>query len=154
MGAIHATGFTEQLYKRAPGKFYVRDSKVEYSKDETEREYILGDKKSDAEIRFRARPLPGCCGVLVVYYLRPSGFKNQTKAFNEALSLIIDAAGKAKFGNVLLTQTVGSLGYQTLNDGIGKFLFTNWKTNNQIGVFQFETKAPEAVKKVVGFEGE
>jgi hypothetical protein len=160
MGAIQAVGFTDQLYHVVGrGLFrglYLRTAPLPWSEDKTEQSYTLHNKKHEPVVSFRARPLPGCCGVLVVYYLRPSrDSKEPQKVFTDTLNLIVEAAGLAKFGSVLLTQTVDTAGSAaTAAMAKPSAFFTNWKTNNRIGLFVLETKAPEAEPKKAAFDGE
>jgi len=155
MGAIHANTFTNELYRNIPRGNYLRDKRA-YSEDQTERVYKIYNKRHEEVVSFRARPLPGCCGVLVVYYLRPnsSSRKSNTETFQETLTLIVRCAGLAKFGNVLLTQTTGSAGYDTLVSSGSSFKFTNWKTRNDVVTFQITTTPPPADEPVARFEGE
>lgn len=159
MAAIHAENFTDELYQRVNTGIlrgnYLRNRVLTYSDDKTERQYSIYGRKGGLVVEFRARPLPGCCGILVVYFLRPAhDAKEPQKVFTDTLALIMEAAGMAKFGCVLLTQATESEGYKALNDGMGKFLFTNWKTSNKIAVFHFETKAPALAVKKASFSGE
>jgi hypothetical protein len=158
MSAIHATGFTEQLF-RVVGRglfrgLYLRHGKP-YSQDSTEEQYELYDKRHNKVVTFRARPLPGCCGVLVVYYLRPDrSAKDPQKVFTDTLALIVEAAGKAKFGAVLMSQTADSAGFAALYAQQHGSQFTNWKTNHRVGVFVLETAAPVEEPKKAAFDGE
>lgn len=157
MGAIHHNQFTEELYKIIPKGMYLRDNSNKYSDDQTERTYRLYNKKHREIASFRARALPGCCGVLVVYYLRPAPCKRQEDSitvFRDTLEGIVQAAGMAKFGAVLLTQVVGSLGYNALCNNNNSLRFTNWKTDNTVATFQISTKRPEEPPKAATFEGE
>jgi|SRR5271157_810740 len=154
MGAIHANEFTECLYKEIGLLKYLRDNSLEYSDDKTERQYTIFSRCSNPIVNFRARPLPGCCGVLVVYYLRPTQTKNSLKVFRATLSLIVKAAGKAKFGLVILSQTINSPIYDILKNAHLTTQFTNWKTKNQVGIFTIKTtyKEKKIARKV--FDGE
>ena len=161
MGAIHADNFTEALYKVIQRGYFLRDSEVKYSDDKTERLYdlwrrkLVGDKHEKLAT-FRARALPGCCGVLVVYYLRPTQVGSAAKIFNLTFELIRKAAGKAKFGAVLLTQTRPSTGEGILDAKTGGFrsMFTNWKTRNEISTFLFLTEDVDPPKKAATFGSE
>ena len=161
MSAIHHNEFTEQFYKVVPKGQYLRDNKIPYSEDKTEREYTLYNTKHTKLVSFRARALPGCCGVLVVYYLRPNNLKaglletaeeKQLRVFEETLELIRIAAGKAKFGTLLLTQTESSIGGKTGYTPVASFV--NWKTKNKVLVYQVETPEPPVEAKKGKFEGE
>ena len=143
MGAHHAEKFTEQLVLNPPFGTFWRERPSDWDEDKTERIYkqysIL---KKECIVEFRARMLPGCCGVLVVYYLRPQRAKNQVKIFKQTLATIIKVAAQTKYGAVMLTQTAGSLGYQALFDypnmsSIPDFI--NGKTRNYVGVFVIPT---------------
>lgn len=160
MGATHAQNFTEVLYGLVNRGIlrgnYLRDKVLDYSADKTEREYMIFDRKGRLVVGFRARPLPGCCGILVVYYLRPgSAVKEPQKVFTDTLDLILEAAGLSKIGSVLLTQTVDSLGFKALASSTQpRALFTNWKTSNNVGVFMLETAAPAEEAKKANFSSE
>jgi hypothetical protein len=163
MGIYHAVGFTEQIH-RLSKKHYCKDEQWN-KEDLSEREYKLESRKDGNIIAsFRARALPGCCGVLVVYYLRPGvtkrGLFHQSaeSIFKETLELIIQAAGKAKFGAVLLTQTLNSTGAKVLGEMLGCHIetFTNWKTKNKVSTYLFPTvhKATKPPVKGPTFNGE
>jgi hypothetical protein len=143
MSAIHANEFTEQLYKLAGKKIYIRDNADSYSGDKTERCYSIYDKKTNKKIIvFRARPLPGCCGVLVVYYLRPQGGTSAQgiQVFKSTLmSLIVPAAGNAKFGAVMLSQVDGSLGDSAMSISALSSNFVNHKTAHSVHIYCIHT---------------
>lgn len=156
MSAIHPNSFTEALFKEVQAlswqRYYLRVETLGYSDDKTERSYVLVDKLSGkAACTFRARPLPGCCGVLVVYYLRPAVSSN-ISFFKKTLRLIEKAAGRARYGCVLLTQTDASAGY-TAMDSAPQWAFVNWKTNNGVGVF-LRAVGKTAPKPAPDFNGE
>jgi hypothetical protein len=158
MGAIHAIGFTEQMHIVLPGSMYLRSTNYDKADDRTEYSYTVMNKKTGKSVAtFRARPLPGCCGVLVVYYLRPSVDKTAEKVFGSLVVLILKAAGQAKFGQVIFTQANGSTGAKILSVFGSRIVahFTNWKTKNGILTFLFSTVPPkETVKKRPTFDGE
>lgn len=165
MAAIHAENFTDELYKRVNTGIlrgnYLRHRTLTYSDDKTERQYSIYNRRGRLVVEFRARPLPGCCGVLVVYYLRPAhDAKEPQKVFTDTLSLIAEAAGLAKFGSVLLTQTQDSSGFRAFtSSGWHSDLpvqpeFTNWKTGSRVSVFMILTKAPPEAPKRASFSGE
>jgi H+/gluconate symporter-like permease len=159
MGAIHATGFTEQMHAVLPGNVYLKATNYEQAEDKTEYSYTIIRKSTQTTFAtFRARPLPGCCGVLVVYYLRPS-YKNPKtaeKTFKDVAEMIIDAAGRARFGQVIFTQTVASSGERVLNSMKmnGIVMFTNWKTGNKVCTITFQTHEPPKAKTIPNFDGE
>lgn len=163
MGAIHASNFTEELYRRVNTGIlrgnYLRDHVLDYSADKTEREYNILDRRSRGVVSFRARPLPGCCGILVVYYLRPDrNSKDAQKVFTDTLNLIVEAAGGAKYGAVLLTQTVDSAGHRALSEAAAgpavTCRFVNFKTGNEIVTYTIATKAPVEEAKKAAFSSE
>lgn len=152
MGAIHNEGFTDKLYESVPKGWQLRDFPV-YSDDKTEREYRLR-RKGFYGINFRARALPGCCGVLVVYYLRPAN--NKPFTFRATLRWIVKCAGQTKFGAVMLTQTDGSLGLKALSykqEYTPSAVFKNFKTGNGVAVYVIDTEY-KAPKKKLKFEDE
>ena len=168
MAAIHATGFTEQLFRVLPKNVYLRTS-TPYTDDKTETQYDVHDRKTHGKIvTFRARQMPGCCGVLVVYYLRPVGSMRKTgrffarmpeDVFLEYAELIIKAAGLAKNGQVIFTQIVESAGAKTLQklclgDKYCRSEFTNWKTNSKVYTFLFLTEQPKKPEAKPVFSGE
>lgn len=151
MGALHHDDFTEQMFKQMPKTMYLRTNGVRHSDDATEREYNLFERDTHKKwISFRARRLPGCCGVLVLYYLRPDkelGSSKQRSVFLETLAMVQRAAGLSKLGMVLMTQTMDSAGDRALDGqpAVGKFV--NWKTNNTIRTYVFYTEKPPAPPK-------
>jgi len=160
MGATHTNSFTDAMFC-AVNKGFLRGMylRVEnFRVDTTEREFKLISKKQKEIIRFFARPLPGCCGVLVVSYLRPGNAeKDPEKVFAATLQLIVKAAGDAKFGTVQLTQVGNSTGYNALRDELHilpTYTFTNYKTGNTVGVFFLGTEAPPPEPKGTRFDGE
>lgn len=157
MGAIHATGFTDKMYRVLPKSVYLKDSAVEHSADKTERLHeVFSTKTHDSILSFRVRPLPGCCGVLTVYYLRPSG-KNKVTTFKKWVLIILKAAGLARFGQVIFTQKAASEGADVLSrlpSGV-RVPFTNWKTKNAVETFLFPTVEPKSkLRKTPTFSGE
>lgn len=162
MGAIHATGFTEQMHRVMPAGFYLKDKSPIYDNtaDKTEVEYTVFVKRSGTKLlSFRARPLPGCCGVLVVYYLRiEHGIKDPVRVFEAFVQLILTAGSRAKFGQLIFTQTSESAGERSLMKLSTRFcsLFTNWKTGNLINTILVPTAKPEEpIRKVTpSFGGE
>lgn len=153
MGALHHDDFTEQMFKLVPEGMYLRTNGVRHSDDGTEREYHFYERKTHKQwISFRARRLPGCCGVLVLYYLRPDkdlDAKKQRVLFLEVLSMVVLGAGFAKLGTVLMTQTVDSAGDRALvSAGFKPIMpFVNWKTGNSISCWSFVTTKPPAPPK-------
>lgn len=107
MGAIHEDGFTIELYKRPiPDGTHLRDWPVSYSDDKTEHEYALCDMTGKRLVTWRARLLPGCCGILTVYYLRPNSDQTLAKAqlwYEKTVELIIAAAHVAKLGMIIMS---------------------------------------------------
>lgn len=161
MSALHHDDFTEQMFRACPKGWYLRTNAVRHSDDQTERDYSFFDRDtSEKRITFRARRLPGCCGVLVLYYLRPEktlDSKTARSLFLTVKELVIKAAGFAKLGQVLMTQTADSAGDAALVSGGHKSLlgFTNWKTKNSIAVYAFGTEKPPAPKpKAPEFDSE
>lgn len=140
MGAVHANGFTEKLYAVASSKHLIRDAAVPYSDDKTEHGYTFGyvkDGQLANSISFRARPMPGCCGVLVVYYLRPNSTleaKEAARLYKETVGLILEAAKAAKYGMVAMSllsnshQAIKILREQNFTD----CSFINGKTGNGV----------------------
>ncbi|MDE1766612.1 MAG: hypothetical protein KGI27_10140 [Thaumarchaeota archaeon] len=101
MGAVHANNFTSELYLiKGPGQ--LRVSPVKYSDDSTEYqyEYWKVGAKPKRLISFRARPLPGCCGILVVYYVRPDGGR---ESWYSTMIAVFDAAKKAGYATLMLS---------------------------------------------------
>jgi len=144
MGAIHSTNFTENLYANIGWRWKLRDRDMgKYSDDQTEREYSIYNLQNKRVVVFRARALPGCCGVLVVYYLRPSEIGSAMGTFKKTLKLIMKAASKAHFGLVMLTQTVDSTGDTILKAMSTPVTWTNWKTKNNINTYQLTTEKPK-----------
>lgn len=159
MGAVHHDDFTEQMFKQVPEGMYLRTRAVQYSDDVMEREYMLFARDTHEKwISFRARRLPGCCGVLVVFYLRPTEHAKKGKeVFMDTFFRIKTAAGLAKLGSVLLTQTKGSLGQELLSKsslGHMEFSFVNWKTDNEIVGYSFNTTPPPKPAPVRKFDDE
>jgi hypothetical protein len=138
---------------------FVQDAELKYSDDKTEREYTVGIKGVSSNVlTFRARPLPGCCGVLVAYYIRPSHLKaaQQERLFKQTVEWIIEAASYAKFGAVLFTQVADSNGAKMLTgavkEGVVTNNFTNWKTGNELRAYVALTPKPPENKG--NFNGE
>lgn len=153
MSVTHDETFTEKLFQACPRNMYVRDFKVE-SEDKTERSYTFYSRKGVRIGSFRARRLPGCCGVLAVYYLRPStNDPKQAKAtFQRLLSVITNAAQAALYGAILLTQTAGSTGQMALSElagaaGVNTSTFRNWRTNNTVITYVIHTADPRKPEK-------
>lgn len=151
MSAQHSEDFSEKFYQRCPLFKHVRDERVAYSDDKTERSYTIYDRKFNRLCAFRARRLPGCCGVLVIYYLRPTTTKERAAiaVFQKTLEWIRLAAGDAKYGAILLSQVVGSAGYEALeaarmaNQASD---LTNHRTKNRLRVYLIETIPPKEPK--------
>lgn len=155
MGAIHAENFSDGLHRTAPKKYYVRSLKLDYSDDKTERKYTVKEMKTGNTVAtFNARPLPGCCGVMVVYYLRP--VSKIVKTFREILAWIDKAASVAKYGAVVFTLTDGEIADELRACPLFALnTFVNHKTGNQIQMFTFNTKAPaKIVSRKLGLNGE
>lgn len=145
MGAIHVDEFTRKLYLEPLPVFeggdetygtHLRVEKQEYG-DTTEQLYELwsGDKQV---VSFRARALPGCCGVLVVYYLRPSrtlSVEQATKLYTETVEIIVRAAVKAKYGAIemtLLATSKAALNILNQTHGFAMLPFINGKSGNEV----------------------
>jgi hypothetical protein len=161
MSAIHPNDFTEALYKRvSSSRYFLQVDSREFSDDKTEVNYVLRNRKTlfndknSTIATFRARPLPGCCGVLVVYYLRPTDGK--AKTFSSVFSLILKCAGDAKYGAVLMSQRYHSIGHTCLKAVPRQMTFhefVNPKTKNLITMFQCMTDYVAPKSKPV-FQGE
>ena len=154
MRAVHASSFTLELINklvRFNGSLnFWRVGSVDYSLDKTEIQYTLHSTKDATCIcTFNARPLPGCCGVLVVYYLRPDTRMKeakQKKLFQKVFSAILLAAGRAEFGLVMMTQTKGSFGASILTKcNSYEFEFVNPKTGHAVVTYQIPI--PPVAKK-------
>jgi hypothetical protein len=164
MGNNHRSEFEEYFKRNLPNGM---DCAVrEPLKDDTDRvmrTYRIFNRKTRNHVAsFNARQMPGCCGILCVYYLRPIGQPAiQTKVFSQFVSLIVKAAEQSEFGTVMFTQVIDSIGYNILKlivDKTGKpasiHTFTNWKTKRRVSVFAIDTEAPivKPIKK--GFADE
>ena len=149
MGAVHVSDFTEQLYLvKGPGQ--LRVDQVKYSEDKTEVSYSywklpgkLVKSKLAELISFRARPLPGCCGILVVYYVRPRVVKDGPALFSATMDSIINAAKAAGYASVLMSlletskealATVTGKGFSSTVPMI------NRKTHNGVVTLQLDLK--------------
>lgn len=154
MGAVHVGDFSEQMFRAIPATYYVR-VELPYSDDRTERTFIVWHRslignKHTKFATFRARALPGCCGVLCIYYLRPTSTgKGARGDFLKALGWIEKAAALAKYGSVLLTQTMGTTGQEALGEPL--HTFTNHKTGNVLALYNRATVV--VVKKKPTFDG-
>src|SRR5487761_1132826 len=98
MGAQHAETFTEKLVLNPLLGTFWREKLPNYSDDKTERIYkqysIL---KKDCIVEFHARQMPGCCGILVVYYLRPQRVKGQINIFKSTIEQIVKIAKESQY---------------------------------------------------------
>lgn len=150
MSAIHANKFTEKLYLlKGPG--YLREFKIPYSDDATEKEYIYY-QEGEKLISFRARPLPGCCGVLVVYYVRPaSKIDNPQALFTATIKVILEAAKKAEYGCVQMSllETSDEAISLLQNEGFENLFnpIRNGKTGNLIVVLGKDLDQPAKTDK-------
>lgn len=150
MSAIHANKFTEKLYLlKGPG--YLRDFKLEYSDDATEHGYAYY-KEGEQLISFRARPLPGCCGVLVVYYVRPSSkAENPQDLFTATIRVILEAAKHADYGCVQmsLVETSDEAIELLKHEGFENLFnpMRNGKTGNMLVLLGCDLKQPAKTDK-------
>lgn len=107
MSAYHTNQFSAQLPKFVGARYYV--TVAEPDKQDIHRTYQLHEKRNGRVVAgFTATPLPGCCGVLVVYRLiaplHPNQTDlNQTDLLNYFLSAATKAAEAAKFGALVCT---------------------------------------------------
>jgi uncharacterized protein (DUF362 family) len=84
--------------------------------------------------------LPGCCCVLVIYYIRPNEInenKNK-KTFKFMIKIFEKIAAELKVGLLQFSQVNNSIGYDVLikERGYNIINFVNGKTNNEICLFQ------------------
>jgi hypothetical protein len=155
MAAIHTQGFEEELYARPPlAGCHLRAGEVKYSDDKTEREFSYWNKARQKVVSFRARPLPGCCGTLVVYYLRPStrlSLKKQARVYQQTMSRILAAAHAAKYGQLMMTLLLESeearLALETLEERdlyeLAFESYENGKTGNEVVVYMWKLSSQE-----------
>src|SRR5208337_2425469 len=152
MGIQHTSEFTSKLHQISK-KYYVI-AEERWNKEDVGETLYTFHSHADGSIvgRFQARVMPGCCGILLVYYLRANG-KKAVDRFSELFTLIQKAASAAKFGATLYTQVVDSQGYSILLkieantlEGENADFFTNHKTGNEIKVFLFPTNYKAPVK--------
>ena len=111
---------------------------------------VLEDKDANWEANFSVQQLPGCCGVLVIYYVRVKPFKQAT--FDMVLQLIETAAKEAGFGSLQMAQTVPAYSWMLWKDEPWiKCLdrgwryspaFRNRKSNNLITYLTMDMKQP------------
>jgi len=152
MSALHESNFTNQLYLvKGPGQ--LRVSSDHYSADKTEKIYAYY-KKDNELVSFRARPLPGCCGVLVVYYVRPKEFKGKIfkrtskEIFTQTIKAVLEAAKAGKYASVLMTLLVSSNEAEEVLEYAGFYAsngMRNAKTGNLLRVFTKDLEQPMSV---------
>ena len=153
MGRQHVDDFGDKLYANCSVFTYIRDRRR--YEDSKARSYTLYSRRTGKSfVSFVAQRLPGCCGVLVIYYLRPVNIKNAAAVFKDTLKQIVKAAGQAKYGAVLLTQTHASCGFTALTAVESVLNFTNWRTGNRICTYLINTDAPKERPKAPVFDGE
>lgn len=155
MGAVHTNAFTEKFYVSPLPRFrkenlILRDEPVSYSDDKTEHGYSLSyvpitGEKLKPVISFRARPMPGCCGVLMVYYLRPSNVPDAKEAeelYKDTLKAICYAAKAADYGMVCMSLLATSVSAMNilLAEGFTEDRFINGKTGNEVVLLHKDLK--------------
>lgn len=147
MGAVHANNFTEALYLvKGPGQLRVES--IKYSDDKTEMTYEYWKvstgllAKSSPLISFRARPLPGCCGILVLYYVRLRTV-DKGEIFAKTIEAAVTAAKQAGYASIimsLLDSSKDAIGIVTSKGFNSSTPMVNKKTDNAVVTLQLDLK--------------
>lgn len=150
MGVTHTEKFSDHLQRALPDGFYLDWSKPDtYAEDKVLRKYNIKSKEDgQTYAAFSARPLPGCCGVLTVFYLT-LGDKATIETALKWLDVISTAGSDAGYGSLLMTLFAASPLAKTLasTSGWQSAQFTNHKTSNVLLVL---TKVlPVSKKKTI-----
>jgi len=160
MGANHDFNIENQLHWTTPKNWRIRTKFSAHDGDKTQLEVSIVRGVGGRSIgSVKIRELAGCCGVLVVYYLRPNEAKEvrAIKSFQAIHLWIAKAAKKAGYGALMYTQTSGSIGYKALTD-ITKVhvepngAFVNGKTGNIVSAFFWTLKQKTKQKLDFGDE--
>src|SRR5690242_6340489 len=130
MGAWHSNNFAEFVQRSAPGSFFVEVEKPEEA-DDPKRTFRFKKKvKGQMVGSYNTAPLPGCCGVLVLFNFYTSG---DAEDMMKCVQVGLTAAKRAGYGAVALTLKGGTL-LQALSALENKttVTFLNGKTGNQV----------------------
>ena len=135
MGYTHNTGFETAVNQVLPGRMYAVFQHCEKMPQQSEVVlYTKGNGHTYA--RFMAQSLPGCCGVLVLYYVEGYGRTQQTtlKRAVDCVDVVCKAAKRAKYGCVLMTQRVDSAIVAVLPQELWRSapVFVNGKTDRKL----------------------
>lgn len=141
MGVEYENRFKQAIRRHMPNTQYVV-CKEKTIGDIEETEYYVYSKLDLVEIggrswqaaRFKTRPMPGCCGVLLVYYLVPT--KGREEVVPELVETIGIAAQAAGYGMLMFTQKLKSplCGILEKADYLNT-PFINGKTGNKLNVY-------------------
>jgi hypothetical protein len=136
MGAKHSDTFTDHLQRVVPDGFYLNWTKpTQYDEDKVLRKYdVIVKADGGTAISFSARTLPGCCGVLTVFYLNIQRDATIEKAL-AWLGMLKEAASNAGYGSMLMSLHSNSpLAGALKENGWVSAPFLNHKTGNNITI--------------------
>jgi len=94
-------------------------------------------KTKTCQAEFHLQQMPGCCAVMILYFLHPS--PNTEKNFKEVLEIIEEATKRAAFGSLLMAQVIPDKGIRDANWHLAMTMgyvlhpfFTNPKSGNKV----------------------